>query len=378
MWETLWRSVREAALYVWRGARSPGGERDDLVLGAKTVVAAMTAWVLARYLLPPTVSTFAPFTALVALQATVYRSLRDCAQYLFAMTAGAALAATLAAAIGIHWWSFGLLTLLALVVGRSRPLGEHGTQVAIVGFFAFSSGQGRIDYIGPLVASVGIGVACGVAAHLALAPARHTLRRQEAVADLFSGIERRLRELADTFDTDTPDADGIQQLRTDWRGLSADADRIRQAVDAEVENSRLNPRRSIEDARRALMRARAALDVAQRCLDHLRSASRSLDYALSSGEYEALSPSFRAAHTALLRTAAAALDDIGRKARTDPALLRETLDRAHAELEQAHERALGSAHRQAAVSALEGTLLTDASRLLEDLDHGFRTMDQTA
>lgn len=374
--DMLRRSTREATLYVRRGVSGPGSERDQLVLGVKTVAAAMTAWVLARHLLPPTVSTFAPFTALVALQATVYRSLRDCAQYLFAMTAGVALAAALAAAIGIHWWSFGVLTLLALAVGRSRPLGAHGTQVAIVGFFAFSSGQGRIDYIGHLVASVGIGVICGIAAHLALAPARHTLHRQEAVADLFTGMEQRLRELADTFDADSPDAEVVQRLRTDWHGLAADADRVRQAVDTEVENSRLNPRRSIEDSHQALMRARTALDVAQRCLDHLRSVGRSLEHALDSGDYEDLSPSFRARYTELLHTTATALDDIGRRGRTDPARVHATLDRAHTELGHASERTTDRPPRRAAVSALEGTLLTDASRLLEDLRNGFRTMDQ--
>ncbi|MFD6180677.1 aromatic acid exporter family protein [Streptomyces goshikiensis] len=105
----------------------------------------MAAWVIARYLLPPTVPTFAPLTALVALQATVYRSVRDCVQYLVAMAAGAALAASLAAVAGIHGWTFGLLTLIALCPGRIERFGQQGTQVAIIGFFAFSSGQGRID-----------------------------------------------------------------------------------------------------------------------------------------------------------------------------------------------------------------------------------------
>ncbi|MGW6420470.1 FUSC family protein [Streptomyces sp. NPDC055055] len=358
--------------------RRSGGERDDLVLAVKAVIAAVSAWVLARYLLPPTVSTFAPFTALVAVQATVYRSLRDCAQYLFAMTAGAALAASLAAATGIHWWSFGLLTLLALAVGRWQRLGAQGTQVAIVGFFAFSSGQGRIDYIGHLIASVCTGVACGIAVHLALAPARHTVHRQEAVADLFGGIQRRVEDLACALQADAPDADRIHQLRTDWRRLLADADRIRQAVDTEVENSRLNPRRSIADARQALMRARTALDVAQHCLDHLRSVSRSLDHAFSGAEQEALSPSFRATYTALLRTAATVLNGIGRRARTDSVLVRHILDRAHSELEAAQNRASGSPHRQTPASALEGTLLTDAGRLLEDLSHGLHMMEQSA
>ncbi|MFD6986510.1 hypothetical protein ACFWAX_38440, partial [Streptomyces sp. NPDC059956] len=83
------RKIRSAAMerlaYLRRAMREAGGERDEVVLGGKTVVAAMAAWVLARYLLPPAVSTFAPFTALVALQATVYRSVRDCLQYVLAL-----------------------------------------------------------------------------------------------------------------------------------------------------------------------------------------------------------------------------------------------------------------------------------------------------
>ncbi|MEU9109958.1 aromatic acid exporter family protein [Streptomyces xanthophaeus] len=152
----------------------------------------MAAWVLARYLLPPSVSTFAPFTALVALQATVYRSVRDCLQYVLAMAAGATLAASLAALAGIHGWTFGILTLVALCVGKVRRFGQQGTQVAIVGFFAFSSGQGQIDYIGHLVAAVGIGALCGLAAHLVLAPARHTHHRQQAVTDLYTTMAQRL------------------------------------------------------------------------------------------------------------------------------------------------------------------------------------------
>ncbi|MFJ5811299.1 aromatic acid exporter family protein [Streptomyces sp. NPDC093093] len=135
--------VREQAGFLRRAVGGSGRERDALLLGAKTVIAAMIAWVLARYLLPPTVSTFAPFTALVALQATVYRSVRDSAQYLVAMAAGAALAATLAAVLGVHGWTFGLLTLIALCVGRIRRFGHQGTQVAIVGSSRSPPGRER-------------------------------------------------------------------------------------------------------------------------------------------------------------------------------------------------------------------------------------------
>ncbi|WP_411104182.1 FUSC family protein [Streptomyces sp. cmx-4-9] len=365
----------DAVGYVRRGVARPGSERDDLLLSAKTVVAATGAWVLARYLLPPAVSTFAPFTALVALQATLYRSVRDCTQYLIAMTVGAALAATLAAAAGIHGWTFGLLTLLALAVGRFRPLGAHGTQVAIVGFFAFSSGHGRIDYIGHLVASVAIGAAFGLTAHLVLAPARHTRHRQEAVAELFGGVHERVGELADLFEADAPDEQQVRRLRSEWRRLSADADRIRFAIDAETENSRLNPRRTVDGAHDALPRAHRAVDVVQRCLDHVRSISRSLAYALDSGELEALPDPFCSLYATLLRTAADAMEQVGRAERIDPSLVREVLGRASAELEDAHRRTLPSPGARPSVSALQGTLLTDAGRLVEDLRQGCRTLD---
>ncbi|MEV7728874.1 aromatic acid exporter family protein [Streptomyces sp. NPDC087917] len=368
-------ALREAAGYARRGVRSPGNERDDLLLGAKTAAAAMGAWVLARHLLPPAVSTFAPFTALVALQATVYRSLRECAQYVLAMTVGAALAATLAAAAGIHAWTFGLLTLLALAVGRFRPLGQHGTQVAIVGFFAFSSGQGRIEYIGQLVASVAIGAVCGLTAHLVLAPARHTRHRQEAVADLYTGVCRRVDGLADAIETGDPEAGNVRRLREDWRRLSADADSIRHAIDTETENSRLNPRRSIEGADEALPRARTTVDIAQRCLDHVRSISRSLDYAVDSEGLATVPASFRSAYAALLRTAATAMEHTGRAERTDPQALDRILDRASIELDEAQRQALPTRDAEPTVSTLLGTLLTDAGRLVEELRHGRRTLD---
>lgn len=248
-------AATERAGHLRRAVQGAGSERDELLLGAKTVVAAMAAWVMARYLLPPTVSTFAPFTALVALQATVYRSVRDCLQYALAMAAGAALAATLAAVAGVHAWTFGLLTLIALCLGRIRRFGQQGPQVAIVGFFAFSSGQGQIDYIGHLVASAGIGALCGLAAHLTLAPARHTGHRQQAVTDLYTTMAQRLNDLADTLEANDPDRSHLRQWRRDWHRLSAECERIRHTIEAEIENGRMNPRRTTSGSDEALPNA---------------------------------------------------------------------------------------------------------------------------
>ncbi|MGW6861998.1 aromatic acid exporter family protein [Streptomyces xanthophaeus] len=361
--------VAERADYLRRAARGAGSERDEVLRGAKTVIAAMAAWVLARYLLPPSVSTFAPFTALVALQATVYRSVRDCLQYVLAMAAGVTLAASLAALAGIHGWTFGILILVALCVGRVRRFGQQGIQVAIVGIFAFSSGQGQIDYIGHLVAAVGIGALCGLAAHLVLAPARHTHHRKQAVTDLYTTMAQRLNDLADTLEASDPSRDHLRQWRRDWHGLSAECERIRRAVDTEIENGRMNPRRTIGDSA-ALPRAREAITVAERGMDHLRSMTRTLDYALDSGELANLPAPFRARFSAVLRAVATAMEEAGQVSPTDPDLLDAQIDEAAAELERVQPQEQTGA--SPAVHALQGTLLTDAGRLLADLRSGWQ------
>ncbi|MFD9368390.1 aromatic acid exporter family protein [Streptomyces sp. NPDC060020] len=356
--------------YLRRAGRGPGSERDDLILGAKSVVAAMAAWVIARYLLPPTVSTFAPFTALVALQATVYRSVRDCVQYLLAMAAGAALAASLAAVAGIHGWTFGLLTLIALCLGRIERFGQQGTQVAIIGFFAFSSGQGRIDYIGHLAASVAVGALCGLTAHLLLAPARHVHHRQQAVADLYTAMSRRLDDLAEILEGNDSDTQRIRHWRRDCHKLAASCERIRKTIDTEIENSRFHPRRTTDSAGTALPRARDAVTVAERTMDHLRSLTRALDYALDSGEIENLPVSFRTASSSLLRRAATAMQEIGQISRTDSGHLDDLIDDATAELDRVERQERAAAEAAPAVHTLQGTLLTDIGRVLAELRSG--------
>lgn len=363
-------AAAHAAAYVWRGVRQPGRERDDLLLGAKTVVAAMVAWTVARHVLPAAVATFAPFTAMVALQATLYRSLLDCAQYALAMAVGATLAAALAATAGIHGWTFGLLTLAALCIGRVRRLGQQGTQVAIVGFFAFSSGHGRIDYIGHLAASVAIGAVCGLAAHVVLAPARHARHRQTAAAGLYAEMSERIKRLADTFEGTAPGADRVQQWRHDWRRLTGDCDAVHRSIETEEENSRLNPRRSFEGADQALPRTRESITIAQRSLDHLRSITRTLDHALDSGEIEDLPPSFRSAFASVLRTSAGAMEEIGQTSRTDDGRLADMIEDAASQLDRIQEESLTHPEGRSAAPTLQGTLLTDAARLLAELRSG--------
>ncbi|GGT85491.1 MULTISPECIES: aromatic acid exporter family protein [Streptomyces] len=368
--EKVWAAAAETAAYVRRAVRSSGSERDDLLLTAKTVAAATAAWMLAHHFLPSTVSTFAPFTALVAVQATVYRSFRESVQYLLAMSLGATLAAAVAATLGLHAWTLALLTLIALRIGRVRGLGQQGIQVAVVGLFAFSSGEGRIDYIGHLAVSVVVGALCGLAAHLALAPARHTSHRQQDVAHLYDGLSRRTEGLAGAFEASAPDADQVRQWRQDWRRLSADCDRIRGSIDVEEENAKLNPRRSFDGDAQALPRAREALTVAQRCLDHLRSLTRTLDFALADEELDTLPVTFRSGLGSLLRRVATVMEELGKPSPTDDDRLTGMIDAAEADLGTLERQELTAPEVRPPAPTLQGALLTDAARLLAELRWG--------
>ncbi|MFF3215628.1 hypothetical protein ACFYYB_33995 [Streptomyces sp. NPDC002886] len=279
---------------------------------------------------------------------------------------------------GIHWWTFGLLTLTALGLGRIERFGQQGTQVAIVGFFAFSSGQGRIDYIGYLAASVAVGALCGLSAHLVLAPARHVHHRQQAVADLYTAMSRRLEDLAEIFAGNDPDTQRIGHWRRDWRKLAAECECIQHAIATEIENTRLRPRRPANRADTVLPRARDAVTVAERTMDHLRSLTRTLHYALDSGEIQNLPASFRNASSSLLRRAATAMQEIGQTSLTDTGHLDGLIDDATAELNRVEQHERAASEDAPAVHTLQGTLLTDIARLLTELRSGHQALTPKA
>ncbi|MEU6315966.1 hypothetical protein ABZ873_34110, partial [Streptomyces sp. NPDC047014] len=212
---------------------------------------------------------------------------------------------------------------------------------------------------------------CGLTAHLILAPARHVHHRQEAVADLYTAMSRRLDDLAEILDGNTPDTERVRHWRRDWNELATEAERIRHTIDAEMENSRLHPRRTTALATdNALPRAREAVTIAERTMDHLRSLTRTLYYALDSQEITGLPASFRSACGTLLRTAATALEEIGQTSPTDPRHLADLIDDAMAELHRVERHERATAEAEPVVHTLQGTLLTDISRLLSELRPG--------
>lgn len=78
----------------WRRALgSEGYERHTVLLIGKSTVAATLAWIISFSLLNAQSPAFAPFSAVLIMQVTVYQSLLQSSRYVAAVAAGAALLA---------------------------------------------------------------------------------------------------------------------------------------------------------------------------------------------------------------------------------------------------------------------------------------------
>ncbi|MGA5873396.1 FUSC family protein [Streptomyces cinereoruber] len=371
-WHTTRTSLEDAV-------RGPGEARDGVLLLVKGAAAATVAWCLSSWLLPTNVTAFAPFTALLALQATVYRSLWDSAQYLGAMAIGTAVAAGFGSTVGVHAWTLCVLVFVALAVARLPLLGGQSVQVPVVALFAFAGGGGRVDYIGPLVASAAIGVCCGLAAHFAFAPSPHTATARRRVEELTARAQTLLRDLARTAERKTAGEDVGEE---DWprrcEELAAQAADARSLLEREQENTRLNPRRPWNSAQASLQRCHETIGMIERIGTHVRSIARALTYEPRTPEpsgprrsFEAsVSADFAASYAELLHATAEGLEHLAPpQGPNDPDRLRRRVEAAERRYEEVVATTRSDHPDREGEWPVHGTVLVEAARILEEIRH---------
>lgn len=192
----------------WQRAREvPGYERHALLLVLKSTLAATLAWVVSYYALDAPSPAFAPFSAVLIMQVTVYQSLLQSLRYLAAVAAGVAMVAGLGFLGGPDLLTFVLVALVGLSIGRWPALGAQGPQVATAAFFAFStyaaatSATEKVSQLGQILLLVLIGCAIGVVVNVTVAPpmryrsAEYGIRSlSTALGELMSDMYPVLRE----------------------------------------------------------------------------------------------------------------------------------------------------------------------------------------
>ncbi|HEY3686877.1 MAG TPA: aromatic acid exporter family protein [Streptosporangiaceae bacterium] len=376
-WAVVVRSPRSVRDWLRRARGYSGQERDVLLTVAKSAVAALVAWYLANDVLGWQEATFAPFSALLVVQSTVYRSVLASVRYVVAVIAGVGLSGVLTAGVGAGLPAFGLLMLAAVAIGQWRRFGAHGVQVATAAAFAYGAVavQGTSP-LGQILLAVLLGAGLGVAVNALLAPPLRKRGADQGVYDLSAAVRTLLTDMADGLRDGMPDPD----TAWGWLYRAREMDRTVEAARADIaqgeESTRFNFRRPLWGTGRRFGGYRTTVESLARGGEQIRSIAAELDRAARYGDGEALDDGFRAGFARLLDVAAQAVRDFGRE-RDDrrghaPDGLDGHLQEAWTAFDEVSRRTPGDDAAHPGRWPGYGALIVDAQRLVEDLDQSHR------
>ncbi|MBK0868880.1 FUSC family protein [Saccharopolyspora sp. HNM0986] len=363
-----------------RGLGHAGRDRDAMLSIVKSVFAAAVAWLIANNLLHAPSATFAPFTALLMVQATVSQSVDQSARYAAAMVAGVVLAGVLTPTLGAAMWTFAVLILVALVFGRWRKLGQQGPQVGVAALFAYSSFtqspalSASYLQLASIAGLVLLGCALGVLTNLVIVPPMRYRSAEHGIGSLAHSLCDLLTDVSEGLHGGVPDRESAQAWQHRADQLPESVAQARATVEHAAETMRFNPRRLFMRDSTSFAGHRTILNALERAGEQLNSGLRGVHNAAATDH-----PQDRAHHrfiigyAELLAAAAEAARNLGRlHSADDTPQLRELDDatsraeRAYRELaEQAGDETLDSPRQW----PIYGALQTDAHRLVEEFIH---------
>jgi Aromatic acid exporter family member 1 len=359
------RRVDLSALTGWRGHGLPPGLRT-----AKTALAAVIAWELARRLLGGS-PLLAPLTALLVTQLTVVETVTGSLQRVGSVVVGVLLAVLLADLLGLQWWSIGLVVLASLAVGQVLRLGEHRLEVPISALLVFAVG-GQPGAAWTRVLETLIGAAVGVVVNVVVAPPVYVQSAGEAIGELAERMARLLRDGGQELLRGFTGEDAYERLRQ-ARELDDAVGRARQALGRAEDSLRLNPRRRrVGDPSDDL---RAALSSLEHSAILVRGLFRSLvDLDTVSGG-QGPDPALRIALARLLEETAGAVRAFGELVSANlpgppanQAPLRRALGRARACHDEVARAMAAGPRDQPGAWQVHGHLLANLDRLLNEID----------
>jgi uncharacterized membrane protein YccC len=370
---SLRRAVRRVARRVdlsplteWRGRGVPPGMRT-----AKSTLAAVIAWELARRLPGESLPVLAPLTALLVTQLTVVETITESLQRVGAVVLGVLLAVLVADLLGLQWWSIGLVIFASLAVGQVLRLGGSRIEVAISALLVLAVG-GQPGAARTRVLETLIGAAVGVAVNVVVAPPVYVRPAGQAIVELAEAMARLLRDAGEELARGWSGEDAYDRLRQ-ARELDGPLGRARRDLGRAEDSLRLNPRRRrVGDPSGDL---RSDLTALEHSAILVRGLFRSLvDLDTATGEEP--EPALREALAGLLVETAGVLRAFGElvSAGLAPGLpaneapLRRALGRATARRDQVAAAMAAGPRAHPNAWQVHGHLLANVDRLLTELD----------
>lgn len=220
---------------------------NDLLQLLKTAFAAIIAWVLARSVFGLSQPFLAPWSALLVVHATVFRSFSRGAMQVAATFTAVLLAATVGQLLGMDTWAVVVVLVVGMSFGALPWMGADTTTIASTALVVLTTGYGDALLFSRLI-DTAIGVAVGLVVNLIVWP---PLRRRTTIAAM-DRIDDDIGELLTDMGTTLSrgcDTDDIAGWTERTRDLDGDVDHAWAMVRQATESARLNPRRSAHELR---------------------------------------------------------------------------------------------------------------------------------
>jgi hypothetical protein len=252
----------------------------ELLQLVKTVVAAVAAWVVATQVFALPQAFLAPWSALLVVHATVYRTLAQGVQQIGATVVGVALAWAAGEFLGLDPLSVALLLLVSLVLGKVTPLRLDGTTVAATAVVVLTVGYVEQDHVLLLrFVDTAVGIGVGMIVNLIVWPPLGDFTAARAIDAVNLRVGTLLRQVALGLAHNECGDDDVREWIDRTRELDEDLGEAWALLRQARESGRLNPRRGASEVKRSHDYA-DLLDRMEHGVAEIRSMARTLGHSI--------------------------------------------------------------------------------------------------
>jgi uncharacterized membrane protein YccC len=286
----------------------------DAIQLVKTVAAAVIAWYLATAVFGLSQSFLAPWSALLVVHATVYRTFSQGAVQVGAAVLGVLSAWAVGNLMGVDVWSVAVVLVVGLAIGALPWFEGQTTTIAATALIVLTTGFANNDFmLLSRLADTGIGIGVGLVVNALVWP---PLRRRTAVAAmdaLDDDIGRLLVDMAEEVKKGVSEA-CVDEWVKRTRELDDAIDHAWSLVRQASESARMNPRRAAGE----LKDPQQWIDLLRRtdqAVAEIRSMARTHSHALA--DHQEWQPDFRDALVTVMHAGGSALMEADREAIED-------------------------------------------------------------
>ncbi|TQK42903.1 aromatic acid exporter family member 1 [Streptomyces sp. SLBN-118] len=349
-----------------------------VVQTVRSTAAATISYVVALQLSSEPAPLTAPLTALLVVQVTLYSTLTTGIRRVNSVVAGVLIAIGFSALVGLTWWSLGLIILASLVVGRLVRVDEFVPEVAISAMLVLGVTQvGGAAW--DRVLETLIGAVVGLLFNIVFVPPVWVGPAGDSIEDLARRMRHLLLHIGEELTGPTPVERAAARLH-EARRLDNDIADVDGALRQAEDSLRFNPRVKEGLLHRVVLRT--GLDTLEICAVVLRVLARTMtDLAKKRGDQDTLTPEVGVALKELLGHVADALvsfavlvtTQVSRSANAAESRLAGELAAAAAARETTAALLLTGVQRHPRHWQLQGALLTEIDRILDELDMDHRS-----